>query len=112
MVEDLDEKVETTDKMEVDSGCSVDVASGFTVQSAWTGIKCVLDVSEENGEVETWNWMKKTEIPMKDDDAASVWDVTPEEKLEEYFRCKNWKGGFRLRCLHKMHLEIDSTWMR
>ena len=76
------------DKMEVGSTSSGDVASVFTVETLVTEVTCV---SEENGEVETWDWLAKNEVGEKDDDAGTVWVVTPGEELEDYFGCKKAK---------------------
>lgn len=74
-------------KVKVGSTYSGDVASVFTGEAFLTQVTCVTEVSEK-GKVETWEWMKKSEVVEKDDYACSVWDVTPEE---DYFRCKKGK---------------------
>ena len=85
-VENWLSKVEALDdeKMEESTG-SGDVASMFTVGSALTGVTCVC---EEKGEVETCDWLKKSEAIEKDEDEASGWIVTAVEGLEDSFECK------------------------
>lgn len=81
-------KVEALDVKLEEPAYPRDVASMFTVGTLVTK---VIRVSEEKGEVEAGDRLEKNEVVEKKDDAGSVWDVTPEEELENYFRCKKGK---------------------